>query len=959
MVECGRGVSRVNADPLTRNNVLLVPVFGSSGYSQAEVERVQRDFLAGGKERLNLVSFQVSERRTLDETIDFNVRRLDSMLALHASEVSHVIFIAQSVGSLIVKTLLSEAMKGEVESFEKDQIDPQDISFLTRKVINIGTALAYQRSPGLFSSVARIFDHSARGVDGHVLQRRIDIDHTLSNLLCTYSDRGWPYPHLEELLLHEEFSRENSGNENSLRRIYGDYCEILTISDLSVWPRDWVTICRHQSVRTHVGREIEAFLRSLNLPLTNKIVTTFFDRPELIPLISDPGDGNGEADGRRTAKSSNGTQKTVFTEVYRQAVGRKSQYHENFSIVISGQAGLGKSTLLRRLAQSSAFNFFRRPTPKTPAPIFVNMPTVSIETLSIGGVAGDDFLAQLILDQMLEIVSSNFAARSDGSLDARVSVQRALTEQATLLIIDGIDEFLINAPDIRFVHFRMAVEKLLELARDADFSLVIGIRNSVRNFAQLASSPDKVFMLSGLSTEQAYRHFGETSKWIGTIRHADLRVAFLTPLILSAFSESNVRVHSQVSTISDLWELALRSILSKSGISKVLNARGRVTSSDDWIVALSIAAAAFHMTLRYDFSINELRNQIDMMRKRWNEFSSEHRDVSARELDPAVGFELLDNERTLKAMVQRTVFTVSSQNTVQFNHRQWRDYLTARYIATCIELGDVDELGEMAFNVEIYRTAGELLSSQAIDERLISHAIQRTIETKNEFIIGNLGALIGNAMAPLTRPAIMRLFQHMPNYTPLIQTIIVGSVGRRGLETSDRSSIDIRKGIDPTLRMFAAQANGNRYNRVVESISWCFLKAYHKRFNAAPPPENFKPFSFDDSGSDDARAVVCLKDGDLWTYDNKFASVQNTFAMIQDTVLADPITRPISVVHYLACILAARTAGAQIPEVTEELSEVLQPGSDFEAAFRDFDDVPEVYDLYRRCQIEHRRFAEE
>jgi hypothetical protein len=87
--------------------------------------------------------------------------------------------------------------------------------------------------------------------------------------------------------------------------------------------------------------------------------------------------------------------------------------------------------------------------------------------------------------------------------------------------------------------------------------------------------------------------------------------------------------------------------------------------------------------------------------------------------------------------------------------------------------------------------------------------------------------------------------------------------------------------------------------------------------------------------------------------------VKNTFAMIQETVLADPVTRPISVVHYLACILAARTAGAQIPEVAEELSVVLQPDSDFEAAFRDFDDVPEVYDLYRQCQIEYRRFSGE
>ena len=934
------------------NKDLLLIFVSDSSRPQDEAERFFRDLLAAtGDDRPNFASFQVSELRTVAETIDASARRLQSMLALHAWDASHVVFIAQGIGSPVVKAMLSDAMNQTLQAYESGQIDSRNISFRTRRIVSIATALAYQRSPGFLRSLVGVFDSSADDLDERVVQQSIDADQSLSSLLREYSYRGWPYPHLSELVLHEELGRETG--------VYGEFCDRVTIDDFSAWPRDWPTILARQSVRTHVRREIEAVLRSVSLPLTNKIVTTFFDRPELVSLIGDSGADKDEADPWLAATRSSGSQQAVFSEIYRQAVETKGRYQENSSIVVSGQAGLGKSTLLRKLAQSSAFNFFRHPTAKTPAPIFVNMPTVSVATLSIGGMAGDDFLAQLILDKILEIISSNLAELSEEKPSTRESIQRAVARQATLLIIDGIDEFLINAPDIRFVHFRMAVEQLLELFRDAHVTLVLGIRNSVRNLTQLASSPDKVFLLSGLSTDQAYRHFGETSKWIGTIQHADLREAFLTPLILSAFSESNIRVHSHVSTIAGLWELALRSILSKSGISKVPNSRGRASSSDDWIAALSIAAAAFHMTLRYEFSISELRKQIDTMRKGWSRFLDEHGDVLARGIDPTVGFDLLEDERTLRAMLGRTVFTVSPQNTVQLNHRQWRDYLTARYIATCIELGNVDEFGELAFNVEIYRTAGEILSSQAIDEGLISRAIQRTIETKNEFIIGNLGALIGNAGAPLTRSAIMRLFQLMPNYTPLIQTIIVGSVGRRGLETADRSSIDIRKGIEPTLRMFAAQADGTRYNRVVESISWCFLKAYHKRFGAPPPREDFSPFSFDDAGSEDARAVVCLKDGDFWTYDNKFASVQSTFTMIQDTVLDDPVTRPVSVVHYLACILAARTAGAQIPEVAEELSEVLQPGSDFEAAFRDFGDVPEVYELYCRCQAEHRRFAGE
>ena len=75
--------------------------------------------------------------------------------------------------------------------------------------------------------------------------------------------RGWPYPQLDELLLHEEFSRESSGSENSLRAIYGDYCDLLTVNDLSVWPRDCLKIYGQHRYGHTYAMKFEAFLRSL------------------------------------------------------------------------------------------------------------------------------------------------------------------------------------------------------------------------------------------------------------------------------------------------------------------------------------------------------------------------------------------------------------------------------------------------------------------------------------------------------------------------------------------------------------------------------------------------------------------------------------------------------------------------------------------------------------------------
>lgn len=887
--------------------------------------------------------------------LEASAQHLGEALGPRAAEARHILFVGHGAGALVVKALLTSAMAQALEA-PAGMLPQSSFTLKTRRVISTGTAAAFERPLGPLKEALGLFKRPRDDKDERAVFVR-KIDAAFAEALAAFAQQGWPYPQIDELLLHSEFSADDDANEGSKASLYGPFANVRSMPpEMKAWPRAYGEIYADDLIVTPFAREISALQSTAGLRLTNKILLQFYDNPEPVRLIGQEGDLPEIEKVTTPHLQRRGTQGSIFARVYDLATNKQKRGGPNFSVVISGEAGLGKTTLMRQLAQSAAFDFFGAPAPGAPAPIFISMPTLSVEPLSIGGAAGDEFLAQTILDALLEHVSLNFEHTRDVKFATREATLRALARQATLLILDGVDEFLVNTPVVRLVHVRMAIERLLTEAGDGDLRVFIGIRNSVRNYAQLASSPNNVFLLSSLTAEQAERHFRGVSKWITKIEHAPLGQAFLTPLILSAFQEANPDVEGELTTAADLWELALRAILSKSGITKVRTAEGLSTSLDDWIVALSIVAAAFHMTLRHDFSLNELRNQTESIRTSWRTFLEAVGDVDGGGKSPLIGFDLINNERTLEALIECSVFAATARQSVQFSHRQWQDYLTARYVAMSIEFGNVDEIGRLAFNVPIYRTAGQLLTQQAVNERLIARAIERTRETRNEFIIGNLGALVGNAVAPITRPAIMRLFELLPKYTPLIQAVIIGSVGRRALQADDPSAIDIRIGIEPTLRLLANQKAGDRYNQIAESISWCFLKAYHHRFKMPPPPVNFVPFTFD-SGFDDALAVVCTQADGVWTYDNKFASVQDTFTSIQELVLVDPVTRPISVAHYLACITAARIAGAQIPEVTEELGSILEQGSPFEAAFKSFDYVPEVFDLYKRCQSAYRSFA--
>jgi len=621
---------------------------------------------------------------------------------------------------------------------------------------------------------------------------------------------------------------------------------------------------------------------------------------------------------------------------------------ESVRIVVTGAAGVGKSTLLRIFAQDLAAAFFNQASPRTFLPMLFHTqnwrPTVATsETTDPDGHLVDAFILSMASDW------AELTFPVECGTDTKDRFLDRLKHGQIVLVLDSIDEFLANNPIYRLVHIRQILDFIDMRAKNSSLRIIVGIRNSVRKIENLATEESNVLEIGPLSVQEARMFFGGVDTWLAKLIGQGLRNLFLTPLILTALSESDATPKTYLNRPTNLLGLALRAILHKGKLDRVRDGQDRPTSNEQWVAALSIVAAMFQFSLFHSVSHNVLKQTVQNMARRWgahleNNFDGEVAEEFMR------GFELIEDHRTCTILLDRTIFLPAPGSTYQFAHREWRDYLTACYLATSIEYLNVDELGHAAFNVPMYQAAGELLSAEALGERVVRNALNRSLETNNQYIVGNLGALIGNSIAPITGPAIEVLLGGLPKMPPLTQVVTIGSPGRRSLEISDHSAADFRAALDPVLRDLVAAAPDGRVNAIVASLSWCFLKAYYVRFGGPKPPPRLSPFRLEGKMLEDALAITCKKSGESWTHGNLEASVQLTFLGIQYTVLSDPITRPISVVHYLLCIVAARLQRAQIPEVTDELGQILEPASGFERLYREFTDVPEVYTLYKECQ---------
>jgi serine/threonine protein kinase len=669
---------------------------------------------------------------------------------------------------------------------------------------------------------------------------------------------------------------------------------------------------------------------------------------KVVSLIAPVEDGHARKPGTVPGVQG-GTQAEIFEQLL--AITREQhQRPENF--VVTGDAGVGKSTLLRMIARRLCGEYLCSLHGHAAAPLFiplyfVKLPADRLKSLALRDSEGAQgrLLHDMLVDWWCEWVCS---ITYEGLISFRWVTAR-LRSEPVALILDGVDEFITNHPGLTISHVRQMITFLgSEYRQNGWLTILLGVRSTQPGLGTLASSSRNIYELLRLTTAQAVRQFPAASTWLDTAMDAQLEQLLFTPLILAQLNTQRPLSSHKPSTRSEVILLALTTIIEQSELCGKLDDHNEPIEAQQWIDALMIVAWFLFRRLRAELAISALRLEAADLYRAW----AEHLERAGHESQGEgmlSGIRLLCDSRACDMLVRRTILYPTGRGEVRFLHREWQDFLASRYLAQVITHRHVDELRHISYTPRMCRAAGELLCQAGvrIDEALVSALLRRTRETGARLIIVNFSALLTSSRVPIEGPAIDALLSATRSMPAIARCIALNGLGYRALRDDDSCAQDLRHRISRTFREYLAGSAADDDIGVMRSIAWCYLKAYAQRFGSAPPEGAWPGL-----GANAERAVLammCQADDSGVRILDEHRSVQLAFLEVQHIVLEDPF-RPISVAHYLYCLVVARRHGGGVVELGRELPIILAPGSAHAEVLAGYQVVPELREVLAACR---------
>jgi hypothetical protein len=420
-----------------------------------------------------------------------------------------------------------------------------------------------------------------------------------------------------------------------------------------------------------------------------------------------------------------------------------------------------------------------------------------------------------------------------------------MRREPTVLILDGVDEFLMNHPRLGISDLRQMLSSISsECFANTRLVVFLGVRSSQPGLSTITSEQGQAHEILRLTVAQAGAHFPGTQEWVRSVRNPELKKLLLTPLLLAQLDpQAGGSLVDGTSTRAGIIQVALTKIVTSSGLCELADERGHLTEPSQWIYALMFIAWRMFSRFRGEIALSVLVGEAKEMQTAWTQHLNESGQTEAA-ASLLGGLDLLCNRTTCEVLARRTILYPTGQGEVRFTHREWQDFLTAAYLAECVSLRYVDELGHLGFNVSIFVTAGELLRAQQIDADLVRAVLERTRQTSEHLITANFCALLGNTRTPMSGPAITLVLGGLSTMAPISRLVTVTGFGHRILSDApdDTSSLDLRARYTAAMRELLDTPS--IYGcAIARSLAWCHLQAFQKLFGIDGPSETRSAFS--------------------------------------------------------------------------------------------------------------------
>jgi hypothetical protein len=447
------------------------------------------------------------------------------------------------------------------------------------------------------------------------------------------------------------------------------------------------------------------------------------------------------------------------------------------------------------------------------------------------------------------------------------------------------------------------------------------------------------------------RKFPATSAWLSAAGDAPVKQLLYTPLILAQLNTRRPPSNLKPTTHAEVVLLALTAIIEQSDLSGKLDERGTPIDAQCWIDALMAVAWCLFRRLRGEIATSTLRfDGADLYRSWADHLAATGQQAEGERL--LSGFHLLCESWACDALLHRTVLYPTGRGEVRFIHREWQDFLAARYLAQVVMYRRVDEFRHVGNTARISRMAGDLLcqAGACIDEAFVLTLLSHARDAGGGLITANFAALITNSRILMEGPAIDAFLSAVHTMPAIARCITLTGLGYRALRSDDASAHDLRYWL---LRVFhgyrAAPAEGDDRG-VLRSVAWCYRKAYAQRFGGSALPAAGDDWpGLDDDTERAVLAMMCSTTDGGPRFRAEHRSVQMALLEVQQVVAADPF-RPISGIHYLYCLCVARRHGAGIAELGREVPALLAHDSPYAAAIESYEAVPELRQILAACR---------
>jgi len=612
--------------------------------------------------------------------------------------------------------------------------------------------------------------------------------------------------------------------------------------------------------------------------------------------------------------------------------------------VVTGDAGVGKSTVLRALTRRLSGDYLSSVDGDAVLPVsmplyFVNLPVEAT------GPTDPAARGRLLADLLMGWWAEWFGGLTYAGAMSPEWLQARLRAEPVALIFDGVDEFLTNHPALGVADFRHMLAHLGgEYGANTRLTILLGVRSTQPGATTFASDANHVHEITRLTAGQAVRQFPSAKSWLEGGQNEQIAKLLLTPLILAQLDVRSASHAPMPATRSDLLNLALATIVEQSDLPRLHD-----SVASQWIDALMIVASCLFQRLRGEIVVSALKADAAALQRSWEEHLAHTGQLEAAE-QLLAGIRLLADDRTCDAILRRTILYPTGHGEVRFIHREWQDFLTARYLATSIRWGYLRGLAHFAFTLPMFLAAGEMLADLRIEADLVRAVERASAEGPGADIIHpNFCAVLANSRIAMSGPAMDMLLGDLKRAPLLSRLVVLAAFGNRAMkkdDPSDPSVGDVRRQLVSGCMALMQDESVDRLSR---SLAWCNAKAYHQAFNTGEPPIPWPGLGDREEDEEAALELMCDRSRTPPQVLPRHRSMQIAWVQIQYMILVAP-HRPISAAHYLYTVCVAKRHHAHIPEVSQELSAIFTEGSTVWQGYKSYSLVPELWTLFQRCR---------